>query len=180
MKPIVEMSQGELAAFVQTKLREAGIEVILSGGAAVSIFSADKYVSLDIDLVNVYFAKRRSIQIVMNEIGFEEKGRYFVHPDSKYYVEFPPGPLSVGQEPVNKIIEIELLTGTLKIISPTDCVKDRLLAYFHWKDQQCLTQAILVATETNVDFNEIERWSQVEGKLDDYQEILSKLLGENK
>lgn len=37
MKPISAMTQVELAAFVQSHLRENKIYVILSGGAAVSI-----------------------------------------------------------------------------------------------------------------------------------------------
>jgi hypothetical protein len=33
MKSIKEMTQGELAAFIQSHLREKGIDVVLSGGA---------------------------------------------------------------------------------------------------------------------------------------------------
>ncbi len=71
----------------------------------------------------------------MRDIGFVEKTRYFVHPDSEYVVEFPPGPLTVGMEPVKEIVELRFSTGTLKIISATDCVKDRLAAYYHWNDR---------------------------------------------
>ena len=81
----------------------------------------------------------------MKEIDFSEKNRYFIHPDTKHIVEFPPGPLSVGEEPVKRIIEIKFSTGLLRVISETDCVKDRLAAYYFWNDQQSLAQAILVA-----------------------------------
>ena len=37
MKAIKEMAQGEFAAYIQSRLRQAGIEVVLSGGAAVGI-----------------------------------------------------------------------------------------------------------------------------------------------
>ena len=30
----------------------------------------------------------------------------------------------------------------LGLLSPTDCVKDRLAAFYHWKDQQSLEPAI--------------------------------------
>jgi hypothetical protein len=39
------MTQAELGAFIQTHLRNNGIDVVLSGGAAVSIHSVGKYVS---------------------------------------------------------------------------------------------------------------------------------------
>lgn len=112
----------------------------------------------------------------MRSLGFIQKGRYFTHPDTQFLVEFPPGPLSVGKEPVKKIEEFELETGTLKIISPTDCVKDRLLAYFHWGDRQSLEQAVLVARGNPVNLAEIERWAEVEGKRNDFLNIKTRLL----
>ena len=103
MKSIGKMTQGELGAFIQSQLREKGIEVILSGGAAVAIYSNNKYVSKDLDLINIYGVNRRKIRDVMLVTGFYEEGRYFRHPDSQFFVEFPPGPLAIGEEPVNKL-----------------------------------------------------------------------------
>jgi len=45
VKPVMYMSVGELAAFVDTQLRSNGIEVVLSGGSCVTIYRHDKYVS---------------------------------------------------------------------------------------------------------------------------------------
>lgn len=73
------------------------------------------------------------------------------------------------------ICERKESTGVLKIISPTDCVKDRLAGYYHWNDQQCLDQAILVAQDNNVDINEIHRWSKGEGMTDLFKQIREKL-----
>lgn len=180
MKTINEMTQAELGAFVQSHLRENNISLVLSGGAAVSIYSSGRYVSLDLDMVNVYSARFRIIRMAMQEIGFEERGRYFTHPDTQFFVEFPPGPLTIGDEPVQQINNIELPTGTLRVISPTDCVKDRLAAYYHWGDRQSLEQAILVSEESEVDLDEIKRWSDKEGKLADFERIAGRLSGEQK
>jgi hypothetical protein len=175
MKSIKEMTQGELAAFIQSHLREKGIDVVLSGGAAVSIYSRSKYVSWDLDLINPYSAKRRMLRQAMQELGFHEEGRHFEHPDTQFFVEFPPGPLAVGVEPVRQIDEIKFSTGMLRIISPTDCVKDRLAAYYHWDDLQCLEQAVLVAQANKIDLAEIQRWSAGEGKLEEFIHIRDKL-----
>lgn len=51
MKTVNKMTQAELAAYVQSHLQTKGISVILSGGAPVAIYSENKYVSADIDLV---------------------------------------------------------------------------------------------------------------------------------
>ena len=175
MKSVGKMTQGEFGAFIQSHLREKEIEVVLSGGAAVAIYSNHKYVSKDLDLVNVYGVNRRKIREVMITIGFYEEGRYFRHPDSHFFVEFPPGPLAIGQESVRQTVEKKLSTGTLKIISPTDCVKDRLAAYYHWGDQQSLLQAVLVAQQNEINIDEIRRWSRVEGKLQEFEKIRDKL-----
>ncbi len=176
MKPIGAMSQFELAAYLQTQLRASGIDVILSGGASVAFYSNNKYLSADLDLVNAYFAKSSAIRGRMLALGFSEEGRYFIHPETEFFVEFPPGPLAVGEEPVRTIEEHVLETGRLRIISPTDCVKDRLLGYFHWNDQQSLAQAILVARMNPIDLQEIERWVEVEGKEEMYRAIQAQLL----
>lgn len=90
-------------------------------------------------------------------------------------MEFPDGPLSVGEELVKAIDEFDLPTGTLRVISATDCVKDRLCAFYFWNDQQGLAQAVLVSISQRVDLKEIKRWSKGEGKLNEYDVFESKL-----
>jgi len=174
MKQIRNMSQAELAAYVQDALQVEDIKVVLSGGSAVSFYSSDKYVSKDLDLINASFSKRSKIKSVMEKIGFKEKGCYFINPETQFFVEFPDGPLSVGEEPVKEVSEFELTTGTLRVVSPTDCVKDRLCAFYFWNDQQGLAQAVLVAKSQKVDLKEIKRWSKAEGKETEYEIFKSK------
>lgn len=175
MKSIKTMNHAELAAFVQNHLKGKGIQTVLSGGACVSFYSNNKYVSMDLDLINIHFAKRRHVRDAMQKIDFIEQGRHFTHPDTEYIVDLPPGPLAVGGEPVKKTDEFELETGTLRIISTTDCVKDRLAAYYHWKDLQCLEQACLVASHAKIDLQEIKNWSKNEGKEKEFQHFMDKL-----
>jgi hypothetical protein len=113
----------------------------------------------------------------MQGIGFGEKNRYFIHPDTNHIVEFLPGPLSVGEEPVKRINEMKFSTGILTITSATDCVKDRLAAYYFWNDRQSLAQAILVAENSRVSISEIKRWSQTTGNLKEFEIFHKKLLG---
>ncbi|MCJ7715328.1 MAG: hypothetical protein MUO54_02245, partial [Anaerolineales bacterium] len=47
MKSIDKMSQAELAAYVDQHLKDSGLYVVLSGGAAVGIYSNGEYVSGD-------------------------------------------------------------------------------------------------------------------------------------
>jgi hypothetical protein len=178
MKPVREMSVGEFGAFVASHLRKNGIDVVLTGGTCVTIYSNNRYQSFDLDFIEMPGSNRKRIKAILEEIGFQEGNRYFTHPDTEYFVEFPAGPLSVGDEPIREIAVLEYSTGRLRIISPTECVKDRLAAYFHWRDLQCLEQAILVASMNDVDLEEVERWSEHEGMLEEFNRIRGRLTPE--
>jgi len=110
----------------------------------------------------------------MLEIGFVPENRYLKHPQVNLLVEFPSGPPAVGKEPIGDINEIEFTTGVLRLLSPTDCVKDRLAAYYHWDDLQSLEQAVLVAQSNNIDMSEVMRWSKEEGKADAFVGIAAR------
>ena len=172
MKKIAEMSIGELAAFVCSHLQKHGIEVVLTGGGCVEIYSSGKYSSFDLDFIENIPVGGRKLGGVLGKIQFVRKDRYFEHPDTSYFLEFPVGPLAVGAEKPVEISVLEYETGELRALSPTDCVKDRLAAYYHWNDRECLEQALLVANSSEVDLTEIERWSLSEGSNERFAHFL--------
>jgi hypothetical protein len=176
MKPLSEMTRLEIAAFIGGEFKHRNINVVLSGGSCVSIYSREKYVSMDLDFVNASFTKRNIITAAMLALGFSEENRYFKHPQTRFLIEFPPGPLGVGDEPVKQIDEISTSTGIVRIISPTDCVKDRLAWYYHGNDTECLEQAVLVAQDNDVDLKEVQRWSKAEGMIDAFLIIKKRLV----
>ena len=157
------LSLADFAVSVSDYLRRNGIQVVLSGGACVSIFTDNKYISYDLDLVMLSSGEQKKTKALITAIGFTEEGRYFRHPDSEFFLDFLPPPLSVGNEPVKEIAEIKKGKRSLKLLSPTDCVKDRLAAFYHWNDKQALEQAVLVCRDQRVDLAEIRRWSKAEG-----------------
>lgn len=157
------LSIGELAAFVAEHLNGKGVEVVLVGGACISIYSENAYSSFDLDFIATGMTSRQKIRSALAEINFIEEQRYFKNPETAYFIEFPSGPLAIGDEPPAEITTLRYSTGLLRLLSPTDSVKDRLAAYYHWKDQQSLEQAVLVARDHPVDLDEIQRWSVNEG-----------------
>ena len=171
MKSVAGLPPDELAALVCQALADAGITVTLTGGACVAIWTNGAYLSHDLDFVEQGIVSRREVRKVLISLGFTEKGRYFSHPDSDFLVEFPSGPLAVGDQPVHETAELALKSGTLRLLTPTDCIKDRLAAFFHWNDRQALMQAILVARTRPVDIEEIGRWSIAEGMKEKFAEF---------
>ncbi len=175
MKSIAEMSMEELAAYVCSKLDEKGIDTVLSGGSCVQIYSHGKYTSDDIDLIDRFNGGHSLIKKVMFDMGFREHNRYFVHDDTSLFIEFTRGPLGVGDAPINDIATLEEETGILKLLTPTDCIKDRLAAYFHWDDPQSLEQAVWVAKQNDFDLKSIEAWSVNENELEKFKIFKSRV-----
>jgi hypothetical protein len=175
-----ELTIGELAAYIAEHLRNKGIETVLVGGACISIYSANEYSSFDLDFIITGSSTRQKVRAALTEINFTEKNRYFINPQTPFFVEFPSGPLAIGDEPPSEISTLRFSTGNLWLLSPTDCVKDRLAAFYHWKDQQSLEQAILIARDHNIDIGEVRRWSVNEGFAEVFEKSVSRLLPEKK
>jgi hypothetical protein len=157
------MSVEELAATVCEALRREGITVTLTGGACVAIWSNGKYASHDLDFIEEGPVPRRKLTQVLAALGFNPAGRHFVHADTPLFIEFPAGPLMVGNQRVERVSERDTPVGKVRLLSPTDCIKDRLAAFFHWNDRQALEQAVLVATAQGFNLSDVRRWSQSEG-----------------
>lgn len=155
----------EVAACVSQALQAAGIVAPLSGGAAVSIYSENEYQSADLDFVTS--VRNSVIAKALEPLGFTFKtgSRDFTHPDLSFTVEFPPGPLAFDDEiePAQGGVEINTRYGPIRIISATQCVKDRLSHFIHWGDRQALDQAVMVARRQHVDWPEAERWAMSAG-----------------
>jgi hypothetical protein len=170
----------DLAALVCHTCLKAGIDVVLSGGACVSIYTKNEYVSYDLDFVLRSIVSRKKLRSTMEKLGFKEDGRYFRHPHNPYIVDFLMPPLSVGEEPVRDVREITSGRMKLRLLSPTDCVKDRLAAYYHWDDRPSLDQAVLVSLAKDVDFQEVRRWSLRENMKVKYEAFRERYAAEAK
>ncbi len=151
----------DLAALVCSTLEAHGISVVLSSGAVVSIYSDAEYVSYDLDFIPIGLA--RKVDAAMQSLGFEKTQRHWTHPKSRYWVEFPSGPVAIGEETICDFAERETRMGTLRLLAPAECVMDRLAWYFHDADTQCLEQAIQVATRHLVDLKRVATWGRGEG-----------------
>lgn len=170
-----DISIQDLAIYLCDHLAQLGIETVLSGGACVCIYTHNEFLSYDLDFVLLDFSQKKKIRKALGKIGFHPEGRHFQHSDTPFIVEFLSPPLSVGEEPVKNILTIEKNDRKLKLLSPTDCVKDRLAAFYHWNDKPALEQAVMVSQAQSVDLKEIERWSSNEGMADKYSAFLAEL-----
>ncbi len=169
-KMSAKSTQRDVAAIVSSALERAGILATLSGGAAVSIYTDNEYQSKDLDFVTA--ALVNDIAPVLGELGFVHTGvprmSQFSHPLVAWYVEFPPTPISFGHLHVTheQCAIMNLPSGKLRIVTPTQSFMDRLAAAFAWNDAQSREQAILVAACQDIDWEEMRMWFENEGETD--------------
>jgi hypothetical protein len=159
-----DTSLEELAAIVSQALEAAGIAATLSGGGAVSLYSANEYESGDLDFVTSEGTK--AIAVAIGPLGFSRVAgaRQFEHPDTDCFVEFPTGPLGFGETVVrdDEATTLQTKFGPLRIVTPTQSVMDRLAAYVNWNDNPSFDQAIMVARRHPVEWPALFEWARLE------------------
>ncbi len=159
----------DLAATVATHLQQCGVEVVLVGGLAVEIYTENLYLTKDIDMVNTNYQKPRVLNQAMAELGFFKKGRVYTNNTTDITVEFPPGPLSVGDELIHETIIIRAGNRQIPILRLEDVVKDRLAAFIHWQDNQSLVQAVALMLKHQLVPKTFRVFCEREGALDQYE-----------
>ncbi len=174
-----ELGRAEIAALVVETLAAHGIDVVLVGGSCVCVWTNERFGSFDLDFIDLTYTRRKLIAAALANIGFVPKGstRYFEHPDSEWTIEFPTAPLAVGHEQIGRerVVSMDTATGTLRLLSPTDTIKDRLLWWYLQGDRQCWEQALDIAHNHKVIWADLKKWHEGEGYADRYAEFRTAL-----
>lgn len=168
-------TEEEVWKFVAWHLAKNGIETILVGGAVAAIYSEGIYKSGDLDFVLKTYVEGK-ITPIMESIGFQKSsGRHYIHPRCDKFVEFMFGPAGIGDD-VNIKPDIKTIEGQkLYIYSPTDCIRDRLASYIHFKARECLDQAALVAKNFPFNQSKVKEWCKSEGAPEAFDELMKKV-----
>lgn len=170
-----ECTEEEVWTYVGWHLAKNGIQTILVGGAVAAIYSEGIYKSGNLDFVLKTYIEGR-LSEVLESIGFQKSsGRHYIHPECGKFVEFMYGPAGIGDDinikPDEKVVEGQ----TLYIYSPTDCIRDRLASYIHFKARECLDQAVLVAQRFPFNQRKVKAWCASEGAPQAFNDLMKKL-----
>lgn len=70
-----------------------------------------------------------------------------------------------GSESISsdRIASLETRAGTIRLLNPTDTVKDRLLWWYLEGDRQCWEQALDIAENHTIEWQDLEDWHNAEG-----------------
>jgi len=169
-----DLSMEELASYVCSELEKRDINVVLSGGSCMELYTNELYSSYDIDFVMKYSYKQKLIEQTMLDLGFDIEGKYYVLENSKFFIEILTPPVAVGDQFLNNFSKRDTKVGTLTLLTPTDCVKDRLCGYVFHNDKKCFDHALAVAHKNNIDKDELSNWALKEDT--EMQKSVDKLL----
>jgi len=169
----------QLWRYVAWHLENAGIGSVLVGGAAVAIHTEGRYRTSNLDLVPDDLMRREVPELLIS-LGFAaQRNRNFAHPECPHLsVRLPMGPVEIGGEFPIVPDEVEVHGRRLRILSPSDCVKDRLASYAHLRSPRFLDQAFLICQHqpARVDLGHVEHWCEGNGSMDAFTELKRRLL----
>jgi hypothetical protein len=131
--------------------------------------------SYDLDFILQSRVTQLQLDKAMAELGFERLGAQYQHPDTPFLVEFPRGPLAIGDDDMVEPVEVRVGQARVWALSATDSCRDRLAAFYFWNDEQSLRAAAAIARRDKVDMDAILRWSHREGHKHGYQRFLQEL-----
>ena len=108
----------EVAFAVCTALHRAGYTVVITGGSPATFYAPRAYLSDDIDFIITL--KGIGGEDALKRLGYHRKGDYYVNPSSRFPLEFPPGPLAVGDDLIDSWQTFRRRKQLLHVLSPTD------------------------------------------------------------
>ena len=175
MKLTARSGLGAVATVVGDALRREGIRAVLTGGACANLYTGGRHQSVDADFIVGSPASRSAVDLAMEKIGFVREGDRYVHAQARFYVEFPRGPLAIGNDYRIRPVEWKTEYGRTLILSATDSCRDRLAAFYHWGDRQSLRVAVRIAIAHRVSLAKIRRWSIQEGARGGFEQFANEL-----
>ncbi|MDQ5857219.1 MAG: hypothetical protein M3542_02925 [Acidobacteriota bacterium] len=166
-----------VARAVAEALEKAGVRAVLTGGACASIHTGGVYQSEDLDFLIQSAPSQSRIDEAMSSIGFERRKDQYFHKKTRFFVEFPAGPLGIGRDLEIKPIRIPMGSkgSSIRALSATDSCRDRLAAFYHWADRQSLGAAVEIALRHRLDMKKIRAWSAREGASEGFTRFLREL-----
>ena len=144
-----------------TALEHVGVTAVLTGGSAAAVYAPTVYQSRDADFIVTMHAAGGAE--ALSELGYVEKGGTYFHRLSPFTLEFPHGPLAVGDDLITAWETLRKDGLVLHILSRTDSVRDRLMWFYLDNDRSALRAAVGVAKSGLFDEEIVRDWSEREG-----------------
>jgi len=167
----------QAAAAICSHLTDLGFDPVLTGKGCAAIYQKAKTSAGGLDFVISEY-KVEAIKNAMRALHYSCRvHRTFISRVCPFEVSFLPPPLAVGDDTVGDVNEIKTNRGNLKMLGPTDCVRQRLASYYRFGDRDALDDAVSVSKRHEIDLELVRRWSHWEWASDKYEDFLALLNG---
>jgi hypothetical protein len=159
----------DVAFAVCTALHQTGAVAVLTGGSAATYYAPHAYQSRDLDFVITMRGSNSAS--ALDALGFKLKSNFYVHAASPFTLDFPPGPLAIGDEEVTTWATVTRGNERLFVLHPLDSCRDRLASLLFWNDFSGLDQALAVhrARRAEIDLEDLRAWAQRERQLKKFE-----------
>lgn len=149
---------------------------VLTGGGAATFYAPHAYQSDDLDFVVTMRGDGNGAR-ALQALGYEETRGFYRHSSSSFPVEFPKGPLMIGDDYIETWTTHHRGDEVLHVLTPTDCCRDRLAAFLFWDDFSGLNQALAVAHAQRelLSLQEISAWCKRERALPKFDMFTASL-----
>ncbi|MCW5946033.1 MAG: hypothetical protein KIT74_03285 [Fimbriimonadales bacterium] len=173
MKINVHTSLRAVAFLSGTQMRQAGYCVIRTGGSAATSYAPNHDQSIDLDFMIEFAESSSKGSVVLNSHGYRVENSIFFDESDPYTVGFVRGPIMIGEDEVRACNTLRERNCQLNVLTPTDCVRDRLAPFTFYRDRSSLQQAPWVANEQwdSMDLEAIERWCRREGEKERFEQF---------
>ena len=166
----------DVAFEVCTALDKVGVTAVLTGGSAATYYAPSAYQSADLDFI-ITFRGDEDGALALRELGFAQENDYYRHSSSSFPLEFPPGPLMIGDDRIDKWNTDRRNDQLVHVLAPIDSCRDRLAALLYWDDFSGLEQALAVAVaqREHISMPTIRKWCKGENAEDKFELFASRL-----
>jgi hypothetical protein len=160
-------------ALLSTEMKERGYRPpVAVGGFAVEAYTFGRVMSFDIDLIG----NRDGLTPILNELGFSSlDGRNWLHNDLEIYVDIQGGSINIpGGD--TRVEDVEVFAGcTVKMVSMTDIVADRISAYASGhKDSAMQASIILSVWREHIDLGVLRDICRQENAVAECEEVIKR------
>jgi len=152
-----------------------GTKAVLVGGSAAAVYAPESLRSRDADFILTFVAGNVETEDTLRTIGYRRAGRIFAHESQLVTLDFPDDVIYIGEEWITAYDTIERGSFKLNIITPYDCIRDRLLSYFAWSDRSALLAAVEVARRQAFDAVALQTWANAQNESARYAEFLRRI-----
>jgi hypothetical protein len=111
-----------VAAVLTQALETVDVHPILVGGGAVEFYTGGGYATGDIDMVA---PEGKDTAVILSGLGFDKRGKNWIHESLQLFVEFPNSNLRPGEEFITVVVD----DVQVRMVSPEDLVVERLKAF---------------------------------------------------